>query len=278
MSTYLKIVVIAAMFLSSGAASILGDSETSSPSTTDQQTVEQSSSKKAEESNHSTDASASSASQEASSVQSTKNSEKESVAQDSNEVATAASSSAEQDSATAPAVETAEANSRPAPTINEAAPASEPAAAPENQNAATPVPETMQADQLKVNGQLISYSNAGQGYGQSIIDANPNQVATWGGATVQSGNDGSNTHFIGHNPGIFNVLFSVGNGATIEVSDGSNNVTAYSVTHTVTVDDSGIAADGTDYWDQITGTGGGERITLQTCINDDYNLIVFASK
>jgi hypothetical protein len=39
-----------------------------------------------------------------------------------------------------------------------------------------------------------------------------------------------------------------------------------------------MAADGTDYWDQITGSGGGERITLQTCINDDYNLIVFANK
>lgn len=136
----------------------------------------------------------------------------------------------------------------------------------------------MQADQLMVNGQLISYANAGQGNGQAIIDANPNVVATWGGSAVQSGNDGVNTHFIGHNPGIFNVLFSVGTGATIEVSDGSNNVTSYTVSQIVTVDDSGIAEDGTDYWDQITGTGGGERITLQTCINDDYNLIVFANK
>ena len=89
---------------------------------------------------------------------------------------------------------------------------------------AVPQSTTMQADQLEIAGQLITYLNAGQGNGQAIIDANPNLVATWGGASVQSGDDGANTHFIGHNPGIFNVLFSVGVGETISVSDGANNV------------------------------------------------------
>ncbi|REC31090.1 sortase [Enterococcus pseudoavium] len=143
---------------------------------------------------------------------------------------------------------------------------------------ATSVPTSIQSDQMKINDQLISYSNAGKASGQAVIDANPNQVATWGGAAVQSGTDEANTHFIGHNPGIFNVLFSVGVGDRIEVSDGSNQITDYTVTQIVTVDDSGMAAAGTDYWEQITGTGGGERMTLQTCINDDYNLIIFASK
>ncbi len=141
-----------------------------------------------------------------------------------------------------------------------------------------PAPTVIQPNQLKINGQLISYSNAGQASGQAIIDANHNQVATWGGAAVQSGTDGANTHFIGQNPGIFNILFSIGGGDRIDVFDGANQVTSYTVTQIVTVDDSGMAADGTDYWNQITGTGGGERITLQTCINDDYNLILFASK
>lgn len=135
----------------------------------------------------------------------------------------------------------------------------------------------MQADQLAINGQIISYSNAGQGSGQAIIDANPNEVATWGGASVQSGKDSSNTHFIGHNPGVFNVLFSLSIGATIEVSDSANNISTYTVSQIVTVDDSGISEDGVDYWERITGTSGGERITLQTCINDNYNLIVFAN-
>lgn len=142
----------------------------------------------------------------------------------------------------------------------------------------TPTQQSIQANQLNINGQFISYTNAGQGNGQAIIDADHNQVATWGGASVQSGEDGSNTHFIGHNPGIFNVLFSVSTGATIAVSDENNTVTNYTVNQIVTVNDSATGTDGVNYWDQITSTSGGERITLQTCINDDYNLIIFASK
>lgn len=272
MSTYLKFIVIAALFISTGAASALADSQASSSSTTSRTTVKQSSTKKAEASTEKS--SAASSSQAASS--STAASESSTQA---SEVPAVASSSEEVNAQAAPTVESTEANDRPAPTVNEAETTNETTApAEENQNAANPAPASMQADQLMVNGQLISYANAGQGNGQAIIDANPNVVATWGGSAVQSGNDGVNTHFIGHNPGIFNVLFSVGTGATIEVSDGSNNVTSYTVSQIVTVDDSGIAEDGTDYWDQITGTGGGERITLQTCINDDYNLIVFANK
>ncbi len=162
--------------------------------------------------------------------------------------------------------------------MNEAEPNNSAAPESTSPNAAVPQSTTMQADQLEIAGQLITYLNAGQGNGQAIIDANPNLVATWGGASVQSGDDGANTHFIGHNPGIFNVLFSVGVGETISVSDGANNVSTYTVSQIVTVDDSGMAEDGTDYWEQITSSGGGERISLQTCINDDYNLIVFANK
>lgn len=280
MSTYLKFIVIAALFITTGAASVLGDSSASSPSTTDQTSVKQSSAKEEKNSNVSNEKvvepHTESSTSLSPSTNSTSTSSEEASAPSSNEGQEAASSAAE--NTTTSSKEAAEASNRPAPTVNEAEPTNETTATEESQNTATPAPATIGADQLMINGQAISYSNAGQGSGQAIIDANPNQVATWGGAVVQSGNDGANTHFIGHNPGIFNVLFSLGTGATIEVSDSAKNVTTYTVSQIVTVDDSGFAADGTDYWDQITGSGGGERITLQTCINDDYNLIVFANK
>lgn len=280
MSTYLKFIVIAALFITTGAASVLGDSSASSPSTTDQTSVKQSSAKEEKNSNVSNEKvvepHTESSTSLSPSTNSTSTSSEEASATSSNEGQEAASSAAE--NTTTSSKEDAEASNRPAPTVNEAEPTNETTATEESQNTATPAPATIGADQLMINGQAISYTNAGQGSGQAIIDANPNQVATWGGAVVQSGNDGANTHFIGHNPGIFNVLFSLGTGATIEVSDSANNVTTYTVSQIVTVDDSGFAADGTDYWDQITGSGGGERITLQTCINDDYNLIVFANK
>lgn len=280
MSTYLKFIVIAALFITTGAASVLGDSSASSPSTTDQTSVKQSSAKEEKNSNVSNEKVVEPHTESSTSVSpstnSTSTSSEEASATSSNEGQEAASSAAE--NTTTSSKEAAEASNRPAPTVNEAEPTNETTATEESQNTATPAPATIGADQLMINGQAISYTNAGQGSGQAIIDANPNQVATWGGAVVQSGNDGANTHFIGHNPGIFNVLFSLGTGATIEVSDSANNVTTYTVSQIVTVDDSGFAADGTDYWDQITGSGGGERITLQTCINDDYNLIVFANK
>ncbi|GCF92588.1 hypothetical protein NRIC_04790 [Enterococcus florum] len=139
-------------------------------------------------------------------------------------------------------------------------------------------PPVMQAMMLNIGGSYIPYSNAGQGSGQSVIDSNSGIGATWGGAAVQSGNDGMNTHFIGHNPGAFSALFSVGAGSAIQVSDGAGQVTSYTVQYCVTVDDNAYGSNGVDYWDQMIGSGGGERITLQTCINDSTNLVVFASK
>lgn len=276
MSTYLKFILIAALFLTTGAASVLADSDmSSSSSTTEQSTVKKATSKEEKKAEASSER-ASDTSTKPSETTNQSTSSSEANAQSNHEGAseTKASSTAAEETTASP-----EATAQPEPVVNEAEPASQTAESTDNQNVAEPEqPTSIQADQLMINGQFISYSNAGQGSGQAIIDANPNQVATWGGAAVQSGNDGANTHFIGHNPGIFNVLFSVGAGAKVEVSDSSNNVTSYTVSQVVTVDDSGMAEDGTDYWDQITGTGGGERITLQTCINDDYNLIVFANK
>ena len=148
-----------------------------------------------------------------------------------------------------------------------------------NESEAAPVQNTTpsySAMTMYIAGTAISYQNGGQGQGQSIIDSNSSVISTWGGAAAQSGSDGLNTHFIGHNPGIFSTLFSVGQGSQITVTDGNGTPTIYTVSTILTVDDSAVGSDGTNYWSLVTGTGGGERITLQTCIDDYTNRIVIA--
>ncbi|WP_249274404.1 sortase domain-bontaining protein [Candidatus Enterococcus clewellii] len=153
--------------------------------------------------------------------------------------------------------------------------AEQPAAAAETSTA-----QAYQAMTLYIAGQAIPYQNGGTGSGQGIIDSNPNGVAaTWGGAPIQSGDDGLNTHIIGHNPGAFSALFSVGGGSQIVVTDSAGTPTTYTVQSVMQVDDYGKEiGSGQDVWDLTVGTGGGERITLQTCINDDVNLFVLAYK
>lgn len=130
---------------------------------------------------------------------------------------------------------------------------------------------------LTIAGNVIPYQNGGAN-GQAIIDANGNGTAsTFGGASVQSGSDNMNTHFIGHNPGIFSALFSLNIGNQVIVTDANGTPTTYTVTTILEVDDYGYGvSDKVDYYDTILGTGGGERITLQTCITDTTNLIVIA--
>lgn len=129
---------------------------------------------------------------------------------------------------------------------------------------------------MYIGGAAIPYQNGGQGSGQSIIDSNPyGTVSTWGGAAAQSGSDGMNTHFIGHNPGIFSSIMGLGSGSQVVVTDGNGTATTYTVSTVLNVDDS-AHANGKNYWSLITGTGGGERVTLQTCINDSTNRIVIA--
>ncbi|MGC6769438.1 immunoglobulin-like domain-containing protein [Enterococcus sp. LJL51] len=134
------------------------------------------------------------------------------------------------------------------------------------------------ANTLNFLGVPIPYQNGGTGSGQAIIDGNPYGTAsTWGGAAVQSGVDGQNTHFIGHNPGIFASVLSLSTGSVITVTDSAGTSTDYVVQSILTVDDYGNdLASGANHWDLTVGTGGGERITLQTCITPDINLMVLA--
>lgn len=147
-----------------------------------------------------------------------------------------------------------------------------------NPTVEAPVPQTpvKQPNQITLLGTTIPYQNAGQGSGQGIINGG-SVAATWGGNPIQSGTDNQNTHFIGHNPGVFSPILSLGNGSAITVTDSAGNATTYIVNGLIQVDDSGRDIhSGQDNWDQITSAGGGERITLQTCITDSINLIVFA--
>lgn len=143
-----------------------------------------------------------------------------------------------------------------------------------------PVSSEDEPNILLINGTRIPYQNGGEGSGQAIIDSNPSgSASTWGGVPIQSGDDGANTHFIGHNPGVFSVLFSVGVGQSISVNDSNGKTTTYIINNILHLDDFGHdLTTGIDYWEQTVGTAGGERITLQTCISDTENLMVLASK
>ncbi|MDR0199884.1 MAG: sortase [Streptococcaceae bacterium] len=140
------------------------------------------------------------------------------------------------------------------------------------------VPESL-TNALIIKGQTYHYQDGGQGSGQAIIDAAPNSnISTWGGAGVQSVNDGLSTHFIGHNPGVFGVLFSLSAGDVITVYDNTGAKRDYTVSQVDRVDDyANSLSGGGNYWDRMVGSGGGERLVFQTCINDDTNLVVFAN-
>lgn len=126
---------------------------------------------------------------------------------------------------------------------------------------------------IYVGGSAIPYQNGGQGSGQSIIDNAP-VASTWGGAAIQSGSDGLNTHIIGHNPGVFSALFNVGIGSQVTITDGNGTPTNYTINRVYEVNDNAVGVrDGVDYWDQMIGTGGGERVTFQTCENDNVNWV-----
>lgn len=127
---------------------------------------------------------------------------------------------------------------------------------------------------LYFNGKAIPYKNGGKSSGQRII--NSGRVAsTWGGAAVFSGTDGMNTHFIGHNPGVFS---GIQNASSFIITDGKGNAYTYRVTRIYRVNDRAIGInDGVNYWGRITGIGGGERVTFQTCQNSSINWIIEAS-
>lgn len=204
-----------------------------------------------------------------------------------------------------PAAQTAVKASTPAPAASKApvastpAPAAKPAAAPSTTQAsapaatpapvqpAKPAPVVTPAQPVKPQVQpaptyasrVLMFAGVTVPYiiGNESMDAAPaNGAATWGGQANYSNNSGENTHFIGHNPGAFAAMLSLGIGSPITVTDAAGQARTYHVYRLATVNPNAVTADGQDLWDDITGTGGGQRITLQTCVGDYWRLIAFA--
>lgn len=99
------------------------------------------------------------------------------------------------------------------------------------------------------------------------------------GAWMGNGNvsDGAPTHFIGHNSGDFAGVMGLSVGSAITVVDGSGNERTYTVYEVIDVTDDGYNAN--DPSDDVFPRmlyAGGERISLQTCINDSVNRCVLA--
>lgn len=139
------------------------------------------------------------------------------------------------------------------------------------------IPKDPQGKEYKPNtiylmGKEVPYKNTGPNQCQSQIDNHPETAATFGGTATFSGDDNMNTHFAAHNYGAFNNIWNMPIGSEIIVTDGNKKPFKYTLNNIkkVTYDGYGYA-DGKDYWNEITGTGGGERIVLQTCIFGDDN-------
>lgn len=114
----------------------------------------------------------------------------------------------------------------------------------------------------------------GKANGQSIIDKS-GFASTWGGASF-SAHDGRNTHFIGHNGGR-NQYGGMHTQSTFVVTDANGNAYKYVKTTRYVVDEYGTRTDnGVNMFDRIAGTGGGERIVLQSTKKHPLNWIVEA--
>lgn len=158
--------------------------------------------------------------------------------------------------------------------VKKPAPVAAPAPAPPKASGSS-----YEAYKMYIGGKAITYKNGGIANGQKIIDGNSSLISTWGGAETFSGNDGYNTHFIGHNPGIFSVMTRMSTGDTIIVTDGSGNPTTYRITRIFKVDDNAQNhSDGENYYNYMVGKRGGEVITLQTCLSSNENLVIRAEK
>ncbi|WP_165964745.1 sortase domain-bontaining protein [Periweissella cryptocerci] len=102
-----------------------------------------------------------------------------------------------------------------------------------------------------------------------------NAAGVWFG--TGSTTDKKTSHFIGHNPGLFHPVMSLHKGNPITVVDGKGHKRTYHVTKVINMYDWGadVRTNKNEDYDILETPG--ERITLQTCITDSINRIVFAS-
>ena len=96
---------------------------------------------------------------------------------------------------------------------------------------------------------------------QKVIDKTK-CASTFGGTRVFNGNDGKNTHFVGHKHKQFVDIHKY---KTFVVTDSKGRAYTYKRTNLYVVDARGVnVVTGKSKWDRITGVKGGERIVLQS--------------
>lgn len=182
------------------------------------------------------------------------------------------------DSNTGASTSTAEVTVSAAPSAAQTATAAQPAQQPATQPAQQPAqPQAQQAPAYASRVLMFAGVTVPYIIGNESMTAAPGTgAATWGGQANYSNNSGQNTHFIGHNPGSFAAMLSLGIGSPITVTDAAGNPRTYHVYQLATVNPNAVTASAQDLWNAITGTGGGQRITLQTCVGNYWRLIAFA--
>ena len=186
-------------------------------------------------------------------------------------VETPAESSATENTATESSEASAETSSESTTANLEVTESSQETAA--SQDASTPDASTVaprETSVLRFAGSTVPFIQYGG------ASAAPSSGA---GAWMGNGNvsDGAPTHFIGHNPGDFAGVMGLSVGSAITVVDGSGNERTYTVYEVMDVTDDGYNAN--DPSDDVFPRmlyAGGERISLQTCINDSVNRCVLA--
>ncbi|GFH43513.1 hypothetical protein Hs30E_20420 [Lactococcus hodotermopsidis] len=138
---------------------------------------------------------------------------------------------------------------------------------------------------LVINDKILDYRNIGRENSdkkksaENWINQNPeHNIATWGGVATQNNEDNQNTHFIGHNPGVFRDLTSLRLNDVISVYDNINDMRNYIVSEIAMIDDEGnlINQENVNIYEKIVGAGNEERITLQACLSDVTNIVVIA--
>lgn len=130
-------------------------------------------------------------------------------------------------------------------------------------------PKAIKKNEITFAGKTIPLVNS-QG---KAAAPNGNKAGYWRGNGKV--NDKKTTHIIGHNPGSFAGMFKLKKGSTIKVVDSDGKTRNYKVYSILTVNDNVYGKNGKDYWSTIFNQKG-ESISLQTCINDYWNLIVLA--
>lgn len=142
-----------------------------------------------------------------------------------------------------------------------------------SQDASTPEASTVaptETSVLRFAGSTVPFIQ----YGGASAAPSSGAGAWMGNGDVS---DGAPTHFIGHNPGDFAGVMGLSVGSAITVVDGSGNERTYTVYEVIDVTDDGYNANdpSDDVFPRILYAGG-ERISLQTCINDSVNRCVLA--